>query len=190
MSGTSASLSSRHGDFHVTTDNQTKPFDTDSDPACDPQIKNNGFCVVAGKKVQIDGSHTFAVTGSLPLVIVSQSTMQIDGTLDVASHRTAPSNKGPDASPVAPCAAVHARPAVMAVALAARSERRAAPAAARRSGRRRRRCLRRRRSMEVAGGSDGGSNGGQRGNGGGAVYLIALTNIIVTGTHQRVGCGW
>jgi hypothetical protein len=171
-------------DIHITADNTFDAFNTSSDPLCDPQIHD--FCVIAGPKVQIDASHLFLVKGSLPLVIVSQSTMQIDGTLDVSSHRVLPANnRGPDASPGSGCTGVSpgghgggyggsfgtlggvggsggGNPPALITATTLRGG-----------------CS----------GSDGGGNGGQRANGGGAVYLIAVTNIVVTGMIDASGAG-
>lgn len=59
-------------------------------------------CVIAGSLVQIP---TLTVTGNRPLVLISTSTLEITGTLDVAGHRLGLGNKfGPGAN-TSPCVA-------------------------------------------------------------------------------------
>lgn len=68
------------------------PFDTGAG-ACDqlvPQTNGPDLCVLAGTTVKVSGN--FIAIGTLPLVLVGTSTLEVSGTLDVSStqqpHRT------------------------------------------------------------------------------------------------------
>lgn len=171
----------------------TAPFDTAS-PACDPNF--TPACVLAGTSVSIDAMTTFAVKGARPLVIVSQSTMTIAGTLDVSSHRDrGPGGDGAVNGPGSGMAGCNAGTAP--------TGNTGGPGG----------------SFGIKGGNgglgngggsgggaagekltvttfrggcpglDGGGSGIRHGNGGGAVYLIAIDGISVTGTIDASGAG-
>src|ERR1041384_4933035 len=68
-------------DFHVTAN---RDVITTSGSPCSPEISK--FCVIAGTAIQIDQGKKLGVSGTRPLVLISTSTLGIDGILDVASH--------------------------------------------------------------------------------------------------------
>ena len=66
---------------------QSTSIDTDSTAACAPlATRTQDVCVIAATSIAVSSSAVVRVTGSRPLVLFSQSTITIDGTLDVASH--------------------------------------------------------------------------------------------------------
>jgi hypothetical protein len=68
--------------------------DTTTSPLC---MQMTGACVVAASHVTIDAGVTATVTGANPLVILGAASIDISGTLDVASHRNG--SRGPGANP-------------------------------------------------------------------------------------------
>jgi len=61
-------------------------INTDTSPLCSTLVQNNpGWCVIAATDLTIAG--TVNAIGGKPLVLVASGTLQVDGTLDVASHR-------------------------------------------------------------------------------------------------------
>jgi hypothetical protein len=63
----------------VTLDND---IDTDTDGLCDDDPRNAAWCVIAAGSITVND---IAVTGALPLVLVSTSTIDVDGMLDASS---------------------------------------------------------------------------------------------------------
>jgi hypothetical protein len=82
--------------YHVTANTD---LNTDTAANCAPLSDANAglLCVVAGTAIQIDATQKLTAHGTKPLVLVSTSTIQIDGTIDAASHRTG--TTGPGANP-------------------------------------------------------------------------------------------
>lgn len=61
-------------------------INTDTSPLCSTVVENNpGWCVIAASDLTITGAVN--AIGGKPLVLVATGTLQVDGTLDVASHR-------------------------------------------------------------------------------------------------------
>jgi hypothetical protein len=61
-------------------------IDTDTSALCSNLVQNNsGWCVIAATDLTITGAVN--AVGTKPLVLVATGTLQVDGTLDVASHR-------------------------------------------------------------------------------------------------------
>ncbi|HUJ60024.1 MAG TPA: hypothetical protein VLX92_16075 [Kofleriaceae bacterium] len=162
-------------------------IDTDSDPLCAP---GGPSCVIAASAVTITGGATLSATGARPLVIASASTIEVDGAIDVASHR-APAAVGAGADPVG-CVSgtISVAPvggaggsfgsqggAGGAFSLDGIPGPKAAPAVI---------------ATTVRGGCPGGAGGdtgGAGGHGGGAVYLLAARSISITGTIDASGEG-
>lgn len=164
--------------------------DTDTSTLCDDDPRNAAWCVIAGESVAI--ATTIRVTGSRPLVLVATSSIAVQGTLDVASHRSS-GQVGPAANPsacdngTAPGTSGGGAGGSFggsggkggggqsdANTGGAAGNATAAPTTLRGGCR----------------GQDGnGTNEGAGGNGGGAVYLIAETSINVTGTLDASGAG-
>lgn len=67
----------------------TQKIDTTSSPMC---AAYNGttlsLCVVSAQSIELAEGATLTVSGNRPLVLLSTSTITIDGTIDAASHRT------------------------------------------------------------------------------------------------------
>ncbi len=74
-------------------------INTDTSNACVPYTgtASPGLCVIPGTSVQINS--ILSATGSRPLVLLSTSAISVDGTIDVASHRS-PEPTGAGADPV------------------------------------------------------------------------------------------
>ena len=61
-------------------------INTDTSPLCSTVVQNNpGWCVIAATDLTVTGAVN--ATGGKPLVLLATGTLQVDGTLDVASHR-------------------------------------------------------------------------------------------------------
>lgn len=160
-------------------------IDTDASPLCGAYTgTSDSLCVIAATTLLVSTGAVVAATGSRPLVLIGTENVDIDGTLDVASHRagrtgpgatgnacmagTAPMDKlgGPGGSfggtggagggPVPSGAGVTG-------------------VASLRGG-----CA----------GSDGsGGTQGTGGAGGGAVYVMAGASVIIEGTVNASGAG-
>ena len=163
-------------------------INTDTSSLCDTGSANAAWCVVAAQTITVQG--TVTATGSKPLVLVATGTIDVQGTLDVGSHRTPAVSIGPAANP-ATCGAGTA-PGTSGGGAGG--------------------------SFGGTGGDGGGTNNtntaggkaanavvpntlrggckgqngnggtaGTQGNGGGAVYLIAETSITISGTITASG---
>ncbi len=166
----------------------TGPIDTDSSSLCSTTVIGApAVCVIAGTDVTTTGP--IAVTGAKPLVVVATGTLTID-SLDLASHRdgrvgagavatdnvtlcdggTQPDNNGGGAGgSFGAVGGAGGKGNNHNGGVAGAIE----PPTAIRGG-----CY----------GQDGKSGGvGAKGRGGGAVYLIAITQIIVDGTINASG---
>jgi hypothetical protein len=170
-----------------------KDIDTNPNSADCAQVVAGGnldACVIAGSTIHIGGVVT--AHGSRPLVFVSNSTIVVDGKIDVASHRGG--QLGPSAN-TTPC------PSGISATTGddgggggyggsfggaggnggigagggngGRAPNAATPSALRGG------CP----------GSNGADSGGARGDGGGAVHLIAKTSITINGTINASGAG-
>lgn len=60
-------------------------IDTGTSLLCDDDPANSAWCVIAGSSITQSG--TVTVIGTKPLVLVSMTTVTINGTLEIASHR-------------------------------------------------------------------------------------------------------
>ena len=166
--------------FTVTS---SMPLDTQG-PSCLPQFAN--ACVLAASTIEIE--QKLSVTGSRPLVLISTGELRVtaSGMIDAASHRGG--NRGPAANDTA-CDGGHppgeeggaqggsfggtggpggngldpgGTPGATAVPTSLRGG-----------------CP----------GTTGGSGGGSGGDGGGAIYLIAATQILISGPVDASGAG-
>ncbi|MDB4955864.1 MAG: hypothetical protein JWO36_3433 [Myxococcales bacterium] len=155
---------------------------------------NLDACVIAGSSIHVATDVVITAHGARPLVFLASSSIVIDGTIDIASHRNG-SRVGPAANTVA-CATdgVSATSGIGgggggyggsfagagggggsgAVGGDGGSPASTSTPAPLRGG-----CP----------GSNGASNGGARGDGGGAVHFIAQTSITITGTINASGGG-
>jgi hypothetical protein len=158
------------------------PADVDTDGTlCDAAIPQ--FCVIAGTTVTIGG--TVDVHGGRPLVIVGTESIDITGTLDVASHTGDNAKTGPSATACnAPIAAQsHGGGAGGSLGTPGGAGGGDMPGQA--------------GPLEVLttklhGGCKGGlgaNAGGDPGDGGGAVYLVAGASITVDGAIDASGGG-
>lgn len=83
-------------------------IDTDSFSLCAPLLTSSqDLCVVAAQSIMIASGAVIRVTGSRPLVLFSPTSIEIAGTLDVASHLGAPASSGPAENPMV-CGATQA----------------------------------------------------------------------------------
>lgn len=145
----------------------------------------NAWCVIAGSSVSVTG--TVQVTGNRPLVLLSTGTLDVGGTLDIASHRGG--SLGPDAD-AAGCNAGTAPTlqsggaggslgGVGGAGTAAGNGAVGGVAGAKLT------------PTALRGGCPGqkgsGSGGGNGGHGGGAVWLFASTSITIGGTINASG---
>ena len=170
-------------------------LDTTASPQCLPYHLANGtpdqaYCVVAAKTITVGVLGRWNVTGARPLVVIATGVLDIDGAVDVASHRIGTS--GPGADPKACVGAavpvgdqggpggsfatvggvgggVDVGPTVP-----------AAPVTA--------------KPVTLRGGCPGadgsGGNAGAGGSGGGAIYLIADTMTITGGINASGASGF
>jgi len=61
-------------------------IDTDG-AMCSATVKNTTACVIAGDSIVVNNGSTVQITGGRPLVLLAVTTIQINGTVDAASHR-------------------------------------------------------------------------------------------------------
>jgi hypothetical protein len=77
-------------------------IDTDTSALCSNVVQNNpGWCVIAATDLTVTGAVT--AIGAKPLVLVATGTLQVDGTLDVASHRGGQTGAGAVAADATLC---------------------------------------------------------------------------------------
>lgn len=96
------------GDINIDTD------DT-SGAQCNRQNDQTaGYCIVAGAGFTLMSGKRITAHGSKPLVLLSTTTMDILGDIDVSSHHAGVQTKGPGANPAAPGACSFATAAVAA----------------------------------------------------------------------------
>ena len=85
---------------NVPTGNVTVPttLNTTNSPMCAALVgaNANAWCVIAGGNVAVNG--TVNVTGTRPLVLVATGTINVQGILDVASHRGGTQGPASDAA--------------------------------------------------------------------------------------------
>jgi hypothetical protein len=143
------------------------------------------YCVVAGTSITIDPNRTLGATGTRPLVLLSTSTIVVDGTLDAASHIATLQDRGPGANPSA-CVAGTAptmRGGGYGGSLGTHGGNGGNPVGGTPGNQP--------PPTALHGGCPGvpgaGTGGGNGGHGGGAVALIASTMISVSGTINASG---
>ncbi len=159
--------------------------DTSTSPLC---MQMAGACVVAASHLTIEAGASVSVTGDRPLVLLGTASIDIAGTLDVASHRGG--SRGPGANPT-DCPVAPASTAATGgpggsfggrggkggdssfLYFGAPSGPTIAP------------------TMLHGGcpGSPGNPGGGEAGAGGGVAYLISAGMISITGTVDASGAG-
>ncbi|MEO6773181.1 MAG: hypothetical protein ABI467_09175 [Kofleriaceae bacterium] len=77
-------------------------IDTDTSPLCSTVVQTTpGWCVVVATELTISG--TVTAIGTKPLVLLATGTLQVDGTLDVASHRGGQTGAGAVATDATLC---------------------------------------------------------------------------------------
>jgi hypothetical protein len=159
-----------------------RTINTTSGAECAPEI--TAWCVVAATSISIAGSATLGAQGTRPLVLLSTSTITVNGVLDVASHLATLQDAGPgaNASACVPGTAAATRGGGWGGSLGTRGGNGGGVTGATAS------------PMFVptalhggCPGSVGANLGGNNGHGGGAVDLIAETSILVTGTINASG---
>jgi hypothetical protein len=69
--------------------------------SCSDSAIDQSYCVAAHTSISITGGVLLAVTGSRPLVLLSTSTIQMSGVIDIASHRQGNQPLGAGANPTA-----------------------------------------------------------------------------------------
>jgi hypothetical protein len=67
----------------------TSSIDTGSSMCSTTVTAANDLCVIAGSTIQVPANMTIGVTGAKPLVLVATAIVEISGTLDAASHNGA-----------------------------------------------------------------------------------------------------
>jgi hypothetical protein len=172
-------------------------IDTSSDPRCATVAQPTGpeLCVISGGAVQVTG--TVATSGARPLVVVAGSTLTISGTLDASSTVAGAVGAGADpaecSAPTPPAAGTGGGGpggsfgAVGGAGGDSQFGGSSLPAAAQPLSYVRGGCA----------GSDGtvdarfglGGAGGVAGRGGGAIYLVAGTQIGISGSVFASGAG-
>ena len=170
---------------------------SDSPLVCSDKVVSGGtgaggtaYCVIGAHTITVPMMQTVTSSGGKPIVFVATDSITIDGTLDFAGHRQTPATpaggdwSGCNAASAASMAGGGAggsfagtggnggsaggTPAMAGAALAAPTELHGGCAGQNGSG---------------------GDGAGSRGHGGGGVYLIAVTNISVTGAINASGAG-
>lgn len=167
----------------------TQQLNTDTPLLCSDKVVSGGtgYCVIGAHSITVPSGSTVTTTGSKPLVLVATDAMTIDGTLDVASHRssfTVPAggdsslcNAGGSPGSIAGGAGGSftaqggdgggPSPSTTGAPLAAPTMLHGG----------------------CAGRNGGGGDAGSRGHGGGAAYLIAVNSIAVAGSINASGAG-
>ena len=173
----------------------TRDINTDpSSSDCNMVVAGGNLdaCVISGSSIHIASGRFVTAHGSRPLVLISTSTIVVDGTIDVASHqmgRIGPSaNANPCPTGVSATTGDKGAGGGYGASFAGRggtggngegggiggiAPTPAAPAATRGG------CP----------GSNGADTGGSRGSGGGAVHLIAAVSITINGVINASGAG-
>jgi hypothetical protein len=85
----------------------TAPIDTDHSAMCDPNVNNENmgkFCVISGAGLTLPAGNTLRAFGSKPLVLLSTTTIDLQGDVDVSSnHSAGPMDIGASANPSTLC---------------------------------------------------------------------------------------
>jgi hypothetical protein len=168
----------------------TTTIDTDACAQVVRQLGGGDACLVAADSIIVPSGATVVGIGSRPLVLLATTTIDIEGTIDVASHRGAAVGAGAD--PASCTAVAPTSPGGGAggtygtdggdggIGLPD-----GAPGLAANTG----------DPVDVRGGCPGGNGasgggpGGVGGHGGGAVYLLAGISITIDGTINASGAG-
>lgn len=171
----------------------TIEVDTDSMTMCDQHNDKKGnYCVIAGKGFTLPDVQSIRGYGSKPLVLLSTTTIVLQGTVDVSSNNNiGPKNKGANANPSACTAGTAAQGSSggyggsfggkggAGEGISPDAGGIAAPLLADLPTPLRGGCP----------GGNGGNGGGAGGDGGGAVAIVAGTEITVTGKINASGAG-
>lgn len=164
---------------------------TDTSPLCDTDPRNAAWCVIAGGSITV--ANTVTAIGSKPLVLVSTSTLTVNGTLDVGSHRTG-GIVGAGAGVAGNCNAGGAASAAGGGGAGGSFGGSGGNGGNRADQANTGGVAGNAVTLTVARGGCAGQSGGGTGNGtggpgGGAVALIAATSINVVGTVNASGAG-
>src|SRR5262245_52541968 len=84
------------GDIDINTD------DTSGAQCNQQNDQARDYCIVAGAGFMLMSGKRLTARGTKPLVLLSTTTMDILGDIDVSSHHAGPQQKGPGANPAAP----------------------------------------------------------------------------------------
>jgi hypothetical protein len=171
----------------------TIEIDTDSSPMCDQHNDQMGnYCVIAGAGFTLPANQSIRGYGTKPLVLLSTTTFDLHGTVDVSSNKSAGAvNKGANANPSACTSGMAPDVAgggyggsfggkggngeqVGATTGGTPADPLSPPPSTLRGG-----CP----------GGNGANSGGVGGSGGGAIALIAATSIQIDGTVKASGAG-
>ena len=80
----------------------TQSIDTTNSALCEPYHLLTGpdasLCVIAAKSITITVVGRWNVTGTRPLVVIGSMSIDVNGTIDVASHRNGTTGPGADSS--------------------------------------------------------------------------------------------
>jgi hypothetical protein len=83
------------------------PINTDDTAVCNPHVtgaNKDTYCVIAGAGFTLAAGKTIRAFGSKPLVLLSATSVDLQGGVDVSSHNTGAMNLGAGANPSTVCA--------------------------------------------------------------------------------------
>jgi hypothetical protein len=73
-------------------------IDTGTSPMCDQNNNQSSYCVLAGTSFTLTAAQSIRGVGTKPLVVLSTTTMDLQGSIDVSSNKAATDNLGANAN--------------------------------------------------------------------------------------------